>query len=127
MKQLLTFSAIILASMSLTSLSKASANPSLESSPTSLQKRGSTYLIASPFRTEISPAHQRRRRLMELLILQMEMDDLAQEMMQSEDPEMKVIAEEIMSSSDAMSSKLMKMLQSSPRSLESSQEDVSKN
>ena len=127
MKKLLTFCSIVLASTCLTSIQEANANPIPDLSPSPLQRSGSSYLIASPFRTEISPAHQQRRHLMEMLVLQLEMQDLAQEVMQSDSPDMKAIAEEVMGSSEKMSSKLMKMLQDSPQSLQPVQESVSKN
>lgn len=74
------------------------------------------YLIASPFRTEVSPAHQRRHRLMKMLVLQMEMNELAQEAMSSEDPEVRALAEEIMTSSSQMTDKVLELIQKSPRS-----------
>lgn len=76
----------------------------------------SSYLIASPFRTEVSPAHQRRQRLMEMLVLQMKMNELAEDAMSSEDPEVKALAEEAWKSSNQMADRVLELIQNSPRS-----------
>ena len=70
----------------------------------------SSFLIASPFRKEISPAYQRRKKLMEMLVMQMEISEMAEEFLKSDDPEVKGLAQEMMDSSDKLSSRILKML-----------------
>ncbi|WP_235108571.1 hypothetical protein [Acaryochloris sp. 'Moss Beach'] len=70
----------------------------------------SSFLIASPFRKEISPAYQRRKKLMEMLVMQMEISEMAAEFLKSDDPEVKGLAQEMMKSSDNLSSRILKML-----------------
>ncbi|BDM79722.1 hypothetical protein [Acaryochloris marina] len=70
----------------------------------------SSFLIASPFRKEISPAYQRRKKLMEMLVMQMEISEMAAEFLKSDDPEVKGLAKEMMESSDNLSSRILNML-----------------
>lgn len=70
----------------------------------------SSFLIASPFRKEISPAYQRRKKLMEMLVMQMEISEMSAEFLKSDDPEVKGLAQEMMDSSDKLSSRILKML-----------------
>lgn len=114
MKKRLTIGGLI-AAMSLVPISIANAETFETVSPTNNNPSGS-YLIASPFRAEISPAHQRRHSLMEMLVLQMEMSELAEEAMESEDPEIQALAKEMLDASNEMSNKVLELIQRSPRS-----------
>lgn len=90
--------------------STASAAPlqKQQSPSSSLPKSG--VLIASPFRKELSPAYQKRKKLMDMLVLQMEVSDMAAEAMASEDPEIKQLAQEMMDASDKVSARILDML-----------------
>ncbi|PZD73997.1 hypothetical protein C1752_01695 [Acaryochloris thomasi RCC1774] len=70
----------------------------------------SGLLIASPFRKEISPAHQRRKQLMEMLVMQMEVADMASESLTSDDPDIKQLAQEMLDESNKISAKILDML-----------------
>lgn len=76
----------------------------------------SSFLIASPFRKEISPAYQRRKKLMEMLVMEMEISESAAEFLKSDDPEVKGLAQEMMDSSADRSSRILKMLSPEPSS-----------
>ncbi len=88
----------------------ATATPLQKTLSNSPKAPESGLLIASPFRTEVSPAHQRRKKLMEMLVLQMEIADMASESLGSDDPEIKALAQEMLDDSNKIAAKILDML-----------------
>lgn len=88
----------------------AGAMPSKEAQPEAIHAPESSFLIASPFRKEVSPAHQRRKQLMEMLVMQMKVADMASESLASDDPDIKQLAQEMMDASDKLSTRILDML-----------------
>lgn len=98
-----------IAVLSLFLVAPANATPikeSLSNSPNS----SDSFLIASPFQKEISPAYQRRKKMMEMLVLQMQVSEVAEEAMNSDDPEVKKMAKEVLDASNLISAQILDML-----------------
>ena len=100
----------ILAIAALSFAAPAGAIPSKEAQPEAVRTPESSFLIASPFRKEVSPAHQRRKQLMEMLVMQMEIADMASEALTSDDPDVKQLAQEMLDTSDKISARILDML-----------------
>ncbi len=100
----------IVSMMALCITAPAIATPQLKTLSNTPKAPESGFLIASPFRKEISPAHQRRKKLMEMLVLQMKVSDMASESLASEDPDVKKLAQEMLDESNKISAKILDML-----------------
>ena len=97
---------LLSAPLATTAHAKSIANQDASPSRESIESK---FIIASPFRKEISPSFTRGRFLTEVLTLEMKMMELAEEGLKSNDPEIRKMSQELLNSSEAMSTKIIKM------------------